>query len=104
MIRHQLGYAVGDHGIYGWWFAALDMKLISIASELGFGWRQRLTKQTMLVSEQYIELYRVRALNARIQSMRAITKTPLLSRKKHHTQREPDFWNSVVFSCSNGRS
>jgi hypothetical protein len=24
--------------------------------------------------------------------------------KKHHTQRELDFWNSVVFSCSNGRS
>jgi hypothetical protein len=23
---------------------------------------------------------------------------------KHHTQRELDFWNSVVFSCSNGRS
>ena len=24
--------------------------------------------------------------------------------EKHHTQRELDFWNSVVFSCSNGRS
>ena len=59
MIRHQLGYVVGDHGIYKWWFAALDMKLISIASELGFGWRKRLTKQTMLVSEQYVELYPV---------------------------------------------
>ena len=59
MIRHQLGYAVGDHGIYGWQFAVIDMKLISIASELGFGWRQRLTKQTMLVSEQYVELYPV---------------------------------------------
>ena len=35
------------------------MKLISIASELGFGWRQRLTKQTILVSEQYVELYPV---------------------------------------------
>jgi alcohol dehydrogenase class IV len=27
-----------------------------------------------------------------------------IARKKHHTQRELDFWNSVVFSCSNGRS
>ena len=35
------------------------MKLISIASELGFGWRQRLAKQTILVSEQYVELYPV---------------------------------------------
>jgi hypothetical protein len=29
---------------------------------------------------------------------------PTQLEEKHHTQRELDFWNSVVFSCSNSRS